>query len=378
MRRTTWAVAVVTLVSSTAVLGGARRGRLSLVVEDVELAKVLEQLAAQGGPRLTADPEAAKLPITFAIHNASKGMAARWLCRACRLVAVKQGRAVVVGRPPLAEATMKEYKVARLAPTRMHAEALVAFLRRVVLGAYQNRLADEGGALKPDLEVTCAQGRLKVLAPPMVQREVVALLRTIVRAKKPMSYQELRVPYQPYELGFLGARGSMPPKVRGDVSLDLADATADKAAWSLTKASEANFFVDPWDEGLRQTKLSLEAEKLPVGLAAERVTKQLGVDRVFYDGATVFVRPARKPIFESLVVRVYNVSGNLFGMSIADEATKRAKGLKLPPNLPYGVERVGDKLLAAAPGELHRHLEGIMKLATGAGRLPAGLRPPGR
>ena len=382
MRRVCWAVGVM-LLSCAVCAGGAGGPRVTLDVKEVELSEVVKLLAAQGGPRLTANPDAAKLPITFAISNASRGAAARWLCRACRLVVVKHKSGLAIGQPALDEAAMKGYKVARVAPTREGAEALVAFLRRVVLGAYQNRLENDAGELEPQLEITHADGKLKILAPKMVQREVLELLKTMVRARKPLSYEELRVPYEAYELGFLGSRGARPPTLKGDVSLKLAGATAAEAVWSLTQASKkASFFLDPWDAALAERKVTVEADDLPVGVVAKRLAEQLGVERVFYDGATVFVSEARKPIFESLVVRVYNVSGNVLGRSIAEEAERRAKDLKLPEGLPYGVELVGTRLLAAMPGPLHRQFEEFLKLADrldglpGGGRLPDGVPWP--
>ena len=369
MARFVWLVAWV-VACGAASAAGTRGSRVSLDVDEVELAQVVQRLAEAGGPRLAAHADAAKLPVCFVGEGLSRGAVARWLCRSCRLVVVKQKNQLVIGRPGIDEAKLKEYKVAKVAPTQPAAAALVAFLRRVVLGAYQNRQAGEDGELEPQLEVTCAAGRLKVLAPPMVHREVLALLRAMVQAKRPLSYEELRVRYEPHELGFLGARGRVPPRLAGDVALDLADVTAAEAARELTRASKASFFIDPWDDELAKARVTLKAERLPVGVAAEKVAKQMSAERVFFDGASVFVRPARKPIFESLVVRVYNVSGSILGQSVAEEGERRAKALELPENLPYSVDRVGEKLLAAMPGPQHRQLEQILRLASAAGRLP--------
>ena len=374
-----WAYVVGAMVLACGVDVVARDGRrVTLDVKEVALGEVVKLLAAQGGPRLTVAPDAGETEITFAISAASRGATVRWLCRACRLVVVKDESGLAIGPPAFDEAAMKEYKVARVAATEQRAEALVAFLRRVVLGAYQNRAENEAGELAPQLEITYAAGKLKVLAPRMVQREVLELLRAMVRAKKAMSYEELRVPYEPYELGFLGSRGTMPPALKGDISLELDGVEATEAVWGLTRASKrASFFLDPWDEALAKRRVTLSAKELPVGVAAKRLADQLGVERVFYDGATVFVTAARKPIFESLVVRVYNVSGNVLGRSIADEVGRRAKALELPEGLPYAVETVGTKMLAAAPGPTHRQLEDLLRLAGRLGDLPGAGRWPG-
>lgn len=361
-------------VAGTAV-GGAKK-TVTVDVEKVPLAEVVKQMAEQGVPRLTPDAKDAETEVTFAIAEATRGQAVRWLCRSQRLVAVRTKEGLAIGRPALDEAEMKEYKIARVASTKQRAEALVGFLRRVVLGAYQNRGKGDGGELQPELEITQAEGKLKVLAPKMVQREVLALLKTMVKAAKPMGYEELRVPYEPYELGFLGARGSPPPNLKGKVTLTLSDVPAPEAVWQLTRASKANFFIDPWDDGLAKSKVSLEANDLPVASVGRLVAKALTAERVFFDGATVFVREARKPIYESLVVRVYNVAGNVLGRSIGEEAERRAKALKLPEGLPYSVDLVGDKLLTSMPGEMHRQVAGILQLAENLGRLPGGGRFP--
>jgi len=382
MKQIVW-LALAAIAASAAGSAQGRGGTVSLDVKEVELGEAVKTLVAQGCPRLAVADDAAAEKVTFAINEASRGQVVRWLCRACRLVVAKKDGVLTIGRPALDEAEMKEFKIASVASTEQRADALVAFLRRVVLGAYQNRAENEGGIVEPQLEITHADGKMKVLAPPMVQREVLTLLRTMVAAKKPMGYEELRVDYEPYELGIIGARGTMPPALKGDVSLDLSDVLAAEAVWALTKASKkASFFLDPWDAALATRRVSLKADELPVGVVAKRLAEQLGVQTVFYDGALVLVSEARKPIFESLVVRVYNVSGNVFGRSIADEVGRRAKALKLPEGLPYAVEIVGAKMLAAAPGPMHKQFEDLLNLADRLddlpGRLPGGLRPPGR
>jgi len=373
--RRTMAVMLVAGLSGPLVAG---ERTVTLDVEEVALSELATLLAEQGCPRLAVEPEAAETPVTFAISNASRGEAVRWLCRVCRLAVVKREGALHIGRASIDEATVKEYKVGRLAPTAVRAEALAAFLRRVILGAFQNRVPNDAGELEPQLAVVGAPGKLRVLAPIMVQREAVTLLRAMVRAKKPLAYEGLRVKYEPYELGFLGARGAKPPDQEGEVSLDLEGATAVDAVRELTRASKkASFFVDPWDGTLAERKVTLRAEKLPVGVVARRMAEQLGVERVPYDGATLLVTAARKPIFESLVVRVYNLSGKVLGRSIADEVGARAKNIELPENLPYGIEMVGTLMLAAAPGPTHREFEELLNVADRLNNLPGGGRLPG-
>jgi hypothetical protein len=296
--------------------------------------------------------------------------AVRWLCRACGLVVVpsKAGR-LVVGKPSLDAAVAEDYNVASVAATPAAAEALLDFVKRAVLGAYQHRERTEGGEVKPELEATFEKGRLKVLAPRMVHREVLTLLKTMAATRKPASVEELHVAYKPYELGMLNARGPVAPPMlpKGEVSFELAGAAAAEAAWALTSKSKANFFIDPWDEGLRTTKVTLAAEKMSVKAAAEQIAKQLWAEQCWFDGAWMFVRGPRRPYYEKFCARIYNVAGTgLAGSYMAGEAERQGKAIKLPEGFPYAVDRVGDKLLAAMPEDLQRPFEALMKWAAGA------------
>lgn len=363
---------------ATAAAGGAKSRDVTLDVDDMPLAQVVQLLTKAGGPRLTTDADAADPRLSFAAAKLSRAASARWLCRACRLVVVKRKKQFVIGRPAIDAAELKEYRVAKVAPTQDAGEALMAFVRQVVLGAYPNRLANDDGELQPELEVTCAAGRLKVLAPPMVQREVLTLLRTIVRANKPYAFEQLRVRYQPHELGLLAPRGSAPPRLGGQVKLELEGVAAADAARALTKASKISFFIDPWDADLAKARVTLHADGLALDKAVAQIAKQLVAEHVGYDGAHMFVRAWRRPVFESLVVRAYNVSRGAIGRKIADEAARRAAKTKLPAGLPYGSAVVGEWLLGAVPAQVHKDLEGLFRLAKAAERAPVGLRGPMR
>jgi hypothetical protein len=208
------------------------------------------------------------------------------------------------------------------------------------------------------------------------------MLQTMAKAKRGGDMEDLQVAYKFYELGILGNRpaGGEPPALRGLASVDLSDATAAKAASALTSGSKDNFFIDPWDEGLAKAKVTLKADKEPLAAVAKDMGERLTAERCRYDGAWLFVRTARKPMFEGLMVRVYNVARSEGRSFIADEMERRVKEIKLPENLPYSVERVGDRMLASAGRDTHRMLERYMHMVTG-GRMPGWpgrMGPPGR
>ena len=341
--------------------------------EEAELPIVLELLAAQGCATLTAHPDLAKEEITFAVSQIGRTAAVRWLCRSCNLTLIpgKDGKVNVLARPSSAMAIVKSYKVGRLAPTEETGRGLVAFVRAVFLAAYQQREEDEAGELKPDLDVKWEKGSLKVLAPRFVQREVLALLKAMARAKETGNVATLTVEYAPYDLGLFGGNHNARRRpMTGRVSLQLAAVPAPQAAAELTSKTTVSFFVDPWDQGLTEAKVSVEAGSLTVSKAAKEIAKQLGAEMVWYDGAWIFVREARKPLFESLQVWVHNVSGDVFGRSIADMSERAAKGVPLPEGLPYAVERVGDRLLTSMPESLHKPLADTL----GGGRWGRGMR----
>jgi len=347
---------------------------VAIDAKEVELPAVLRLIAAQGGPTIVADPSVAQERVTFAVKEVQPYAALRWLCRACGFVVVSgQGGRLLIGRPALDKAILEEYNVAPVAATPAGAEALLDFTKRVVLPSYLNRIKAEDGEVLPQLEATFEKGRLKILAPPMVQREVATLLRTVAQAKKGASADELRVAYRPYELGMLNPRSPAlaPAPLRGEVSLDLAQASAYEAAWAMTSASKASFFIDPWDEGLRAAKVTLKAEKMPLKTAADQVAKQLVAEPCWFDGAWVLVRPLRRGLFEDFSVRVYSLGGTgVWGNWIAEGSVNNAQWFKLSPGLPYSVNRVGDHVLTALPANAQKGIEAALKGAAEGGKRP--------
>jgi hypothetical protein len=97
------------------------------------------------------------------------------------------------------------------------------------------------------------------------------------------------------------------------------------------------------------------------------VAEALKAEVMAYDGAWLFVRKARKPLYEGLVCKVYffgssDQEGGGFGPGrFLDFALRRIREEGLPQGLPYAVQRVGDRLLACAPAETHERLEGITR-----------------
>jgi len=359
------------LMASALCWGAGRPGRVAIDAKDVELREVLRLIAAQGGPQLVPHPDVAKEAVTFAVKGVSPGAAVRWLCRACRLVVVAKKSRLVVGRPPLDEPVAKDYRVAKLAPTATAAEALVNFVEKVIFATHPNRVRNKEGELEPLLEAACAKGRLRVLAPRVVHREVLALLRAMSRAKKPRSFEALHVSYRSHELGLLGPHSGREPRpLKGEVEVDLGDATAYEAAWALTSGSKVSFFVDPWDKKLRETRVTLGAKKLGLAAAAHSLAQQLGAERCWYDEAWVFVREPRQPLFENFLVRAYNVSGGPFRGALAGWIERLAKQQVVRGELPSSADRVGDRLLVAAPAPRHAPLEELLRR-----RIPGGFRP---
>jgi len=179
---------------------------------------------------------------------------------------------------------------------------------------------------------------------------------------------------------------------KSGVSLELAQVAAYEAAWALTSASNASFFIDPWDEGLRKTKVTLKAEKMSLRVAAAELAKQLRAEPVWFDGAYLFARPSQRRLWEDFSVRVYNFEGRGGRDNFAlEDAERRAQDRGFPPGpwppdrpgerggersgepLPYAVNRVGDHALAALPQERHKDVENSLK-----GGPPGPPRPPFR
>ncbi|MFP4056483.1 MAG: hypothetical protein ACLF0G_06415 [Candidatus Brocadiia bacterium] len=360
MLRGTLAVGLL-LAAGAGVL--AEGGGVVLDVEDVPLSRVLELLAAQDGPTLAPTAEVAEQKVRFAVKTPSSYGAARWLCREAGLVVVAKGGRLVIGRPPVDEAESKDYRITKLVRSDEEGEALVSFLRQVVFAAYPRRTAADG-QLKPRLEAAFSKGRLRVLGPPMVQREVLGLLRAAAAARKPRSGEDLEVTYHRYEIGLFGPwQAGHGPPLRGEVTLDADAVEAPEVARALTSQAPVSFFIDPWEETLRGRKVTLRAEGEVLATVVERLEKQLFAERVWYDGAWVFVRAARRPIFEGLVVRVYNISGDEFGGMMAALIERRVRALRLGGDLPYGVERVGERYFTSATPEAQEVLERLFQRA---------------
>ena len=358
-------VACALVVTSAQGLAAAA-GRVSIDAKDAKLDLILQLMAAQGAAKLAAHPDMADEPLTFATKQMSRTAAVRWLCRACRLtVARGSDGASVVGKPSIDKGLVKQYKIAGLVANELEAEGLVSFIREVLFAAFLNREEGDDGKLVPRADAKCEKDRLKVLAPGVVQKEVLALLQAMSRAKERGDVEQLAVKYSAYDLGlFRAGTGAEPPSLKGTVTLDLQGAAAAEAAWELTSKSEVSFYIDPWDPALAETKVSLSVQDAPIASAARKLAEALGAEAIQYDGAWLFVRGPRQPLYDGLVVRVYNVAGESHGRAIAETVLRRAKALKLPRGLPYAIERVGDRLLASMPATLHQRLEEIVKAHT--------------
>ena len=74
MARFVWLVAWV-VACGAASAAGTRGSRVSLDVDEVELAEVVQRLAEAGGPRLVAHADAAKLSVCFVGERLSRGAA---------------------------------------------------------------------------------------------------------------------------------------------------------------------------------------------------------------------------------------------------------------------------------------------------------------
>jgi len=354
-----WPLVGLALVSACVAAG--ERGGVSIDAKDVPLAQIAKLLAAQGGPTLAVHPDVADEKVSFAVKEVSAGAATRWLCRACGLVVVSSNGRLVLGRPAIEKSAPKEYRVSQLVKTEKAAEALVEFIENVLFALRPGRARNAQGELEPQLEVTCKSGRLKVTAPAVVQREVVALLRAMDRADRPQTPRDVEVSYRSYELGFLGTHSrAEAPRPSGTVTLKVAEAPAPEAAWELTSGSKVSFFVDPWDAKVKETKVSLEATKQPLKEAAAKMAEALGTEQCSYDEAWVFVRTARRPLFEGYSVRVYNLGDDLRS-AVVGFLKGEAKEFLGEREVPNSVAQVGDRLLVAGREHLHGLLEKVLK-----------------
>lgn len=330
---------------------------VTMQAKETELAKVLETMAANGGARLTPHPEAAGETLSFATARMARTGAVRWLCRSCGLAVVEgeDGKACV-GKPSAAKAEIRESKLGTLVQSEEEAEALVGFIRKVILAAFETREEREGGGRLPEAEVVFQEGQLKLLAPPVVRKEVAALLGAMARAKEQGDVETMTVKYGAYGLGYFRAStGAKPPALKGDASIELEGASAAEAAWTLTTQSKASFYIDAHDPALAKAELSLAAKDRPVGFVVKAMAEALDATVMPYDGAWLFVRKARKPLYDGLVVRVYYIAG---GESLVTRMlTRPLSELETPDGLPYAIERVGDRILACVPPETHEQLQ---------------------
>lgn len=391
MARRTRVLVAVLLASVVAWPCVARAGSVSMEAKEKDLAAVLDLMASHGGPRLTPHPDAAKEPFSFAAKQLARNSAVRWLCRSCGLAAVKgEGGGTVVGKPAINEAELKQYKVAPLFKEEDDAEALLRFLRKVIIAAFEHREEADGKAKLPEAEIILQDGKLKVLAPAVVHKEIVALFQAMAKVKERGNTAQMAVKYASSDLGYFRAStGAKPPSMKGKVTFGLEEALAAEAAGELTTHSETSVYIDAFDPALAKAKVSMVTTDKPLDFAAGAVAKALNARLMAYDGAWLIVRAARKPLYDGLVVRVYHVGGTMpwGGGSIGDMILRRARGLEVPEGLPYAIELVGDRLIACVPAEMHKQIEGFTQLRRPGdrdgrdgrdGRFPWGGRPGGR
>jgi len=356
----------------------AERKSVQVDAKDVVLPEVVRLLAAQGGPTLLVHPEVAGEKVTFAAKGMPAWATVRWLCRVCNLIVGegKDGR-LTLGRPTIEPSVDKEYAVAKVAPTQEATDALVNFIKKVIFELHPIRAKGEQGVPEPVCDVVYEKGKLKVSAPPVMQREVTTLLRAVARVQPRRGLEDIRVAYESHEIGFLGPRApATPPRLVGEVTLSLADAPPAEAVWALTSACKGtSFYVDPWDRALDAARVTVQAEKQPLKEVVDSIAKQLGTERCWHDDAWVFVRAERRPLFDGLLARAYNISGGGWQGRFFREAMR---GLgNLPKTLPYTVERADDLVLVCATPDAHKAVEDFVKAADDAPprHLPGG---PGR
>jgi hypothetical protein len=345
-------------------------------VEDVELSFLAAILAQQTGKKVVAHPDAAGERVTFAAKHLSRTGILRWVCRSCGLAATPgAGGAVVLGKPESDAPTVKSFTITSLLKTEPEAEALVAFIKAVPFVAFKNRTDD----MRLDAKVE--GGKLKVLAPRMVHREVLALLQAMSRAKKAGDQEAVAVDYASLDLGLLrSGTGAAPPPLKGSVSVDVQSVPAPRAAWKLTSKSDASFYVDPWDAALAERKVSLPAEEMLLADAANRLAKALGAELVPYDGAWVFVRAAQKPLYQGIDVRVRREDSAIMSRLNLTGWVRRLAGGRPTEGLPFAMERAGERLLISLPAgtadDLASAVDALTDWADDLRRRP-GRFPPG-
>lgn len=343
-------------------------GSVNVDAKEASLGEVARLLDAQGGPTLAIAPELAAEKVTFAAKGMSAWAALRWLCRTQGLVVTSgKDERLTLARPSPEQSVEKEYNVAKFASTQAASDALVNFIR---LGLFPLHPTRAVGGEKPAYDALCERGRLKVLAPPVVHREVVALLRAITKVQPHRGMEDVAVAYAPHEVGLLGERqGGGSPRLTGEVTLELANASATEAATALTAAAKMSFFVDPWDEGLKAARVTLRAQKQALGDVANQLARQLGSERCWHDEAWLFVKQDRRPIFESFVMRAYNITGlGAEWVALTDAYRALIKTQQAwRKDLPFAIERADDLLLVCGPAAWHEGLENFTRHILGPG-----------
>jgi hypothetical protein len=325
---------------------------------DAEGAKLELVLSLLSRPAAQVSPgeDLAEREITFAAKGMPAASAVRWLLRTQGLVAVPQSRgAWQVVRPEDVEHRAKVYKVGRLTPDKMAGDRLVEFINSVVFAACPWPSTAER------LKVQWQEGRLRIVAPSMVHREVAGVLNAMAKAAlEENEAAPMGVKYAALDVGlFRESAGAPPAGMSGKVELDVADAPAPEAVRRLTMASKTTFYVDPLDSALCEAKVTLRLEATAASKAAEMLGEELNAETVAYDGAWVFVRSWRKPLYGDLVVRAYSFPEGGVGRAILNAVEGRMQRLPLPKGLPYAIERVGDVLLVSLPGEHHERFEAL-------------------
>ncbi len=363
----------------------AEAGGVNVTAEETPLPEILAMVAAEGGPALAPHPDITGESLSFATRQMSRTGTARWLCRACTLAVVEgEDGKPVVGRPSINKAEIRPYKLGKLVADEDQAKALVRFVEAVMIRAFEHRERPEKGGALPEAEVIFQEGKLKVLAPPVVHKEVLALLQAMAKVKERGDIETVAVKYGAYDLGFFRAStGAKAPSPTGSLSLDLDEAAAGEAVWALTAKAKTSFYIDPGDPGLAKAKVSLSVTDRPLAFAAKQVAQELGAELMSYDGAWLLVSKARKPLYEGLICKVYYIGGSGGGEEdrgsrFLEFALRRATGTDLPEGMPYAIERIGPRLLACAPADVHERIQGITNW-----RVPGedgdrrGWRPPG-
>lgn len=347
------ALCILTVTLSSA---GPAAESTTVDVEDVELDFLASILTQQTGTKVVAHPEAAKERVTFAAKRLSRTGVLRWVCRSCGLAATPgSGGAVVLGKRATDAPTVKSYTITTLLKTEPEAAALVAFIKAVPFVAFKNRDDD----LRLDAKIE--GGKLKVLAPRVVHKEVLALLQAMSRAKKEGDQEAVTVDYAALDLGLLRpGSGAPPPPLKGNVSVELSDVAPARAAWALTSKSDVSFYVAPWDGTFDDVKVSLSAADKALADAARDLAKALRAELVPYDGAWLFVREPQKPLYQGIEVQVRRADAGVMARLSLSALSRRLAGGRLPEGLPFAIERAGERLLTALPADMSKDVTDLV------------------